>query len=84
MASHLELVQVDGGGRAGDRMPVLGGPQRAYDWRLDRLGDDVVVAGMELEGSIGVAASVSVARKSDPRPLVRLTRAGCGAIQPNG
>jgi hypothetical protein len=55
VASHLELVQVDGEGRAGDRKPVLGGTQRAYDWRLDRLGDDVVVAWIELEGSIGVA-----------------------------
>lgn len=57
VASHLELVRVDGEGRAGGLVPVLGDApgQRAYDWRIDRLDGDVVVAWIELEGSIGVA-----------------------------
>lgn len=55
VASHLELVRVDGRGRAGELVPVLAGTQRAYDWRLDRLDGDVVVAWIELEGTIGVA-----------------------------
>jgi len=55
VASHLELVRVDAGGHAGERLPVLGAPYSAYDWRIDALDGDMVVSWIALQGSIGVA-----------------------------
>ncbi|MCA9650183.1 MAG: hypothetical protein H6712_04545 [Myxococcales bacterium] len=57
VASRLDLVQVDEHGRAGRAVTVRrpGPGPGVYDSRIDRRGDELVVAWLGLQGSIGVA-----------------------------